>query len=98
MWNEIALQSAGSLPLAIGTFAWEQAQDSATANSDRYAEVEEVHDEKDWAAWDDAHGDDWADQVGQEDWTGRRIDARKAAVHNVWTADEPLRSVRQDTV
>lgn len=48
--------------------------------------VEQVHDEKEWAAWDEE--DNWADRVGEEDWTGKRLDARKAAVQETWTADE----------
>lgn len=61
-----------------------------TSQSDRHTEVEEGHDEKVWAAWDDEHVDDWADRVGEEE----RVDARKAVVHDPWTEDGPLSSVR----
>lgn len=28
--------------------------------------------------------EDWADRVGEEDWTGRRIEAKKGEVERVW--------------
>lgn len=31
-----------------------------------------------------AHDDDWANRVGEEDWTGRRMEARKGEVEQVW--------------
>ncbi|KAF7792839.1 hypothetical protein EIP86_003940 [Pleurotus ostreatoroseus] len=48
--------------------------------------VDEVADEKEWAAWDE-HGEDWANRVGEEDWTGRRLHATKNALSNVWADD-----------
>ncbi|KZT05614.1 uncharacterized protein LAESUDRAFT_750535 [Laetiporus sulphureus 93-53] len=42
-------------------------------------------DEKGWAGWGDQGVDDWAEHVGEEEWTGKRMEARKGAVDNVWT-------------
>lgn len=47
--------------------------------------IDEDEDAKDWASWGDEHEEDWANRVGEEDWTGRRIGERKAAVDNVWS-------------
>lgn len=49
-------------------------------------------DEKRWEAWDE-NTDDWADRVGEEDWTGKRIENKKATVDNVWAQHTPLHSV-----
>ncbi|TFK90879.1 hypothetical protein K466DRAFT_516406 [Polyporus arcularius HHB13444] len=46
-------------------------------------EIPHDNDEK-WASWGDDDEDDWAERVGEEDWTGRRIDARKEAVEDAW--------------
>ncbi|KAG5648755.1 hypothetical protein DXG03_000102 [Asterophora parasitica] len=38
-----------------------------------------------WAdTWDDS--DDWANRVGEEDWTGRRVEQKKDILHNAWNA------------
>ena len=66
-----------------------------TSVSDAHPVEDVVHDEKEWAAWDEQ--DDWVDHVGEDDWTGKRIEARKDAVHNVWTSDEPSQPVREST-
>ncbi len=52
----------------------------------------EIHPEKEWGAWDES--DDWADRVGEEDWTGNRIAARKAALRDAWIDHTPNPSVR----
>lgn len=44
-----------------------------------------------WESWDD-DADDWADRVGEEDWTGRRISDKKATVDNVWASHTPSRT------
>ena len=46
------------------------------------------NDEK-WASWGDDDEDDWAERVGEEDWTGRRIEARKEAVEDAWKGHSP---------
>lgn len=38
---------------------------------------------KEWAeSWDDS--DDWANRVGEEEWTGRRMGEKVEALHDVW--------------
>ncbi|KAI0751126.1 vacuolar membrane protein-domain-containing protein [Daedaleopsis nitida] len=49
----------------------------------------EEHDDEKWATWGDEEGDDWAERVGEEDWTGRRLEARKEAVEDVWRGHSP---------
>ncbi|THV08226.1 hypothetical protein K435DRAFT_824799 [Dendrothele bispora CBS 962.96] len=40
----------------------------------------------DWAdSWEDS--DDWANRVGEEEWTGRRMEAKKDNLHDVWGQD-----------
>ncbi|KAI1796054.1 vacuolar membrane protein-domain-containing protein [Ganoderma leucocontextum] len=41
-------------------------------------------DDEKWAAWGDEDEDDWAERVGEEEWTGRRLEATKDAVDDVW--------------
>ncbi|KAG6910792.1 hypothetical protein DXG01_007680 [Tephrocybe rancida] len=42
-----------------------------------------------WAdTWDEE--DDWANRVGEEDWTGRRIEHKQSTLKNVWDADPTL--------
>lgn len=51
-----------------------------------------VQDEKaDWAAWGEDATDDWADKVGEEEWTGRRIEAQTATLQDVWAQHEEFR-------
>ena len=51
-----------------------------------------VEDEKsEWAAWGDDATDDWADKVGEEDWTGRRIAHKVESLHDVWATHEEFR-------
>jgi hypothetical protein len=39
----------------------------------------------DWQAW---NGDgDWVERIGEEEWTGRRADARKREVDGVWDGE-----------
>ncbi|KAG5650119.1 hypothetical protein H0H81_000616, partial [Sphagnurus paluster] len=39
-----------------------------------------------WAdTWDDS--DDWANRVGEEDWTGRRVGQTKDALHTAWSGN-----------
>ena len=73
-------------PLVLQPQPQPAAPQPVAPDADRQEAVEHVHDEKEWAAWDE--NDDWADRVGEEDWTGKRLDARKAAVHETWTAEE----------
>ncbi|TCD70007.1 hypothetical protein EIP91_005257 [Steccherinum ochraceum] len=50
-----------------------------------------VQDEKaDWAAWDNDTAD-WADRVGEEDWTGRRLGSRTKSLHDVWSTHDEFR-------
>jgi len=37
--------------------------------------------------WDTTwtEGDDWADRVGEEDWTGKRMETRKGVVTDAWS-------------
>jgi len=37
---------------------------------------------KDWESWEDS--DDWANRVGEEEWTGRRMDEKKNDLANAW--------------
>ena len=37
---------------------------------------------EDWQAWNS--DGDWAERIGEEEWTGRRADARKHEVDGVW--------------
>ncbi|KAI0658508.1 vacuolar membrane protein-domain-containing protein [Cubamyces menziesii] len=41
-------------------------------------------DDEKWDAWGDDGVDDWADRVGEEEWTGRRLAAKKDAVDDAW--------------
>lgn len=51
-----------------------------------------VQDEKtEWAAWGDDATDDWADKVGEEDWTGKRIGLKVETLHDVWLTHEEFR-------
>lgn len=43
-------------------------------------------DDKEWASWDD-EVDDWAGKVGQEDWTGKRLEGMKNVAREVWGED-----------
>ncbi|KAH9855006.1 Vacuolar membrane protein-domain-containing protein [Lenzites betulinus] len=45
-------------------------------------------DDEKWDAWGD-DADDWAERVGEEEWTGRRIAAQKDAVDDAWRGQEP---------
>ncbi|KAF5388044.1 hypothetical protein D9615_000704 [Tricholomella constricta] len=39
-----------------------------------------------WAeTWDDS--DDWANRVGEEDWTGRRVEQKKNTLHTAWNGN-----------
>jgi hypothetical protein len=39
--------------------------------------------DKEWAdSWDDS--DDWANRVGEEEWTGRRMDEKKDILNDTW--------------
>ncbi|RDB20002.1 Store-operated calcium entry regulator STIMATE [Hypsizygus marmoreus] len=43
-----------------------------------------------WAqSWDDS--DDWANRVGEEDWTGRRMEHAKDTLNNAWESNSPIR-------
>ncbi|KAI0650402.1 vacuolar membrane protein-domain-containing protein [Trametes meyenii] len=50
-------------------------------------EQQPARDEK-WDAWGD-DTDDWADRVGEDEWTGRRIAAKKDAVDDAWRGHSP---------
>ncbi|KAF9034994.1 hypothetical protein BDZ89DRAFT_947024 [Hymenopellis radicata] len=45
--------------------------------------------------WDDSWGDseDWADRVGEEDWTGRRLEEKKESIQDVWDSHELDRQI-----
>jgi hypothetical protein len=45
--------------------------------------VTNPHEGSTWETWVDE--DDWADKVGEEDWTGRRLETRRANVDSAWT-------------
>ncbi|KAI0775900.1 vacuolar membrane protein-domain-containing protein [Trametes elegans] len=45
---------------------------------------EQPHDDEKWDAWGDDGEDEWAERVGEEEWTGRRLAAQKAAVDDAW--------------
>ncbi|KAI0940023.1 hypothetical protein AcV5_001242 [Taiwanofungus camphoratus] len=49
-------------------------------------EMGEIQDEKEWVAWEGTGTDDWAERVGEEDWTGKRMEARKEEVDSVWAS------------
>lgn len=40
--------------------------------------------EREWGDWGE-EGEDWAERAGEEEWTGRRMEARKEDIDNVWT-------------
>ncbi|KAF5363988.1 hypothetical protein D9756_000252 [Leucocoprinus leucothites] len=43
-------------------------------------------DDAEWAdSWDDT--DDWATRVGEEEWTGRRLEDKRRAVNDAWEAN-----------
>lgn len=47
-----------------------------------------VRQSKEWDhSWEDA--DDWAERVGEEDWTGKRVEAAKGFVGNAWENTTP---------
>lgn len=42
-----------------------------------------------WAeTWDDS--DDWANRVGEDEWTGRRIEQKKDTLNNVWDSNPAI--------
>lgn len=42
-----------------------------------------------WAeTWDDP--DDWANRVGEEEWTGRRVEHKKGALQNAWNSNSTV--------
>ncbi len=53
------------------------------------------NDDEKWAAWGDEGEDDWAERVGEEEWTGRRLEAAKDALDDVWrhSPNVPARTV-----
>ncbi|KAJ7228262.1 vacuolar membrane protein-domain-containing protein [Mycena pura] len=52
------------------------------------APAPEIRSEDAWGdSWDDT--DDWADKVGDEDWTGRRLEEKKGAL-SAWDAESPM--------
>jgi hypothetical protein len=54
-----------------------------SATNVKPAQVQEK-DTDDWnVSWGD-DGDDWAERVGEEDWTGRRAEAAKGFVGAAW--------------
>ena len=55
--------------------------DSLTPKPERRQSHHE--EEKEWGDWGE-EGDDWAERVGEEEWTGRRMEARKEEVDSVW--------------
>lgn len=77
----LALRPRSPAPLAIN----ETPQIPSAAGEAHHHHQHQHHEvnEKEWEAWDD-NEEDWADRVGEEDWTGRRIEGRKATVDNVW--------------
>lgn len=40
--------------------------------------------DKEWAPWEDGEGDDWANKIGQEEWTGKRLEGMKGIVQDAW--------------
>ncbi len=51
-------------------------------------------DEEKWDAWGEDDNEDWAERVGEDEWTGRRIAAKKDAVDDTWRGHDPhLRDV-----
>lgn len=58
-------------------------------------DLEPHHDEGNdsWANWDD--GDDWAERVGEEEWTGRRISTKKDELGSVWENPSPALVARK---
>ncbi|CDO77017.1 hypothetical protein BN946_scf184380.g2 [Trametes cinnabarina] len=52
-------------------------------------EEEAPRDDEKWDAWGDDGEDDWADRVGEEEWTGRRLAAKKDAVDDAWREHSP---------
>ncbi|EIW61555.1 uncharacterized protein TRAVEDRAFT_118048 [Trametes versicolor FP-101664 SS1] len=56
-------------------------------------EIPRDEDEK-WDAWGDDDNEDWAERVGEDEWTGRRIAAKRDAVDDTWRGHDPhLRDV-----
>lgn len=82
----LTLQARSPPPRAVNTAKSSAVVTAPLAEHSRHS-TDAAHDEKEWAAWDES-GDDWANRVGEEDWTGNRMDARQAALHNVWI-DQP---------
>lgn len=46
---------------------------------------DDEHNEKEWSAWGDEESEDWAERVGEEDWTGRRLEDKRYEVNNAWS-------------
>ncbi|KAI9000692.1 vacuolar membrane protein-domain-containing protein [Trametes punicea] len=52
-------------------------------------EEELPHEDEKWDAWGEEGADDWAERVGEEEWTGRRIAAKRDAVDDAWRGHSP---------
>ncbi len=79
----LALQPRSPMPAASNPAL--PSADPAAPPTLTERQADALYDEKEWATWEDDNNDNWAERVGEEDWTGRRIDAKKATLHDAWT-------------
>jgi hypothetical protein len=74
-----------SAKVAVGTPTGKRSRSLLSATNATPAKVEEK-DNNDWnLSWGE-DGDNWAERVGEEDWTGRRVEAAKGFVGSAWDA------------
>ncbi|OSD04505.1 hypothetical protein PYCCODRAFT_1386616 [Trametes coccinea BRFM310] len=74
------------LPLQTGKASYPNIEISRSAPPE---EEDMAHDDEKWDAWGDDGVDDWAERVGEEEWTGRRLAAKKDAVDDAWRGHSP---------
>jgi hypothetical protein len=72
-----------SAKAAVGAPAEKRSRSLLSATNTKPAKVEEKS-ENDWNLSWGVDGDDWAERVGEEDWTGRRVEAVKGFVGTAW--------------
>jgi hypothetical protein len=66
-----------------------QLQQPQSGKANRSQSVEKSQGEDDWnVSWGE-DGDDWAERVGEEDWTGRRVEAARGFVGSTWDGRSP---------
>jgi hypothetical protein len=87
----LTFEARSPAPIAISSAASHTGVSQSTLHNAQ-PPTSGIQPEKEWAAWDEA--DDWADRVGEEEWTGNRLAASKAALRDVWINHSASPTVR----